>query len=130
MAFKTVSKTSGIVYTSKMAIGDSTQGHFVGFEEGKYGAKNLLLKNGEDTVTVLASGNLKYVEGDGLLTLGALTRITKSGERPSKGNKEIIVSQFKIEVDTDDMIAVDAPAVQTGSLAEKIAAKKKAFGQS
>lgn len=115
MAFKTLS-TKKIAETKKpkdLDVGESIEGYLVRFEESKkYEGTTSLIMQGEDgeQFRVSPHGNIKWLIRDGALTVGLMTKITKTGNTTTKGMKS---STFDVAQDDEDFL--DEAALSTPS---------------
>ena len=97
-AFEDVTTSNKAITTAKLAIGESFQGKFLGFEPSvKYpGKDNVLIEDGEgNSVVVFTSGNLNYLKKDEVLEVGRTYRFTRAENRTNKMGKS--VTQFRIQ---------------------------------
>lgn len=118
MALQTIigpkTKQSGIVYSNRMETNETLEGYFTGYQTNKWGGTLIGFKS-EDGVpfAVTTTGNLRYLQSDDSLVLGAYAVITKTGTRPSRKNPSEMVSIFQVQQDTEKTIPVEAVAAST-----------------
>ena len=136
MALETItgrSKTadgSALVYSNKLAENESITGFFIGFKKGKFESRLIVLQAEDGSLMdVTTTGNLYYLEKDGVLTRGALTVITKTGTRPSKKKAGETVPVFQVQQDKEKTIVVAEETTATSSVEERLAKIKAKSAQ-
>jgi hypothetical protein len=128
MAFQDVNKQGAFAKITELEVGGSITGYYLGAKpssqyEGKF---QIMLKIGEDTVTIPAVGNLHYAVQDNKLKDGQLTRITREEDKKGKGGKKS--TQVRIEQDKEDVIEV-APTLPAGKTFMQQSASSRGVGE-
>jgi hypothetical protein len=132
MAFQDVSSFNDMLKLTGIGVGESVTGYLLGIKPSPKGGFFLIMRIGEDTQDVTASGNIKYLVMDGALKLGLNTQITRQPDTKVKGMKS---TSFQVQQDPDDSVAITelapkanlenaAAARSIQSVADKISAIK------